>query len=164
MTLDGRLEHRDGAWVLTLVRDFTHPREKVWPWLIEPDRLRRWSPVVPDRAFDTVGPRQVRENPQDAAMTGDVLSVDPPRELVHRWGEDVVRWLLEPTATGCRLTLEQRMAERDSGPMNAAGWHICLDVLDAGLAGDGTSRAVGQDAMARGWAALRDRYRQALSP
>jgi uncharacterized protein YndB with AHSA1/START domain len=163
MTLDGRLEHRDGAWVLTLVRDFAHRREQVWPWLIEPDRLRQWSPVVPDRDFGTVGPRQVREHPEDAAVTGDVLFVDPPRELVHRWGQDVVRWVLEPTATGCRLTLEQTMADREPGPMNAAGWHICLDVLDDVLAGKQTARAVGEDATRRGWAALRDQYEQRLA-
>jgi uncharacterized protein YndB with AHSA1/START domain len=53
--LQGTLENRDSAWVLTLVRDFRHPPETVWPWLTDPDRLRRWSPVVPDRPFDSVG-------------------------------------------------------------------------------------------------------------
>jgi uncharacterized protein YndB with AHSA1/START domain len=47
--LQGTLENRDGAWVLTLVREFRHPPETVWPWLTDPDRLRRWSPVVPTR-------------------------------------------------------------------------------------------------------------------
>lgn len=162
MTLDGRLEQRDQGWVLILARDFARPPEVVWPWLIDPDRLRQWSPIVPDRAFDAVGPRQVRENPEDEAVTGDVLHLDPPRELVHRWGDDVVRWLLEPTPTGCRLTLEQTMTDREPGAMNAAGWHICLDVLDDVLAGEQTARAVGPDAAARGWAALRDEYERVL--
>jgi uncharacterized protein YndB with AHSA1/START domain len=163
MTLDGTLENRDGAWVLRLVREFAHPPERVWPWLIDPDRLRQWSPVVPDRPLDEVGPREVRETPEAAPLAGDVLAVDPPRELVHRWGDDdVVRWRLVPTAAGCRLTLEQTMADRDPGAMNAAGWHICLDVLDDVLAGKDTPRAVGEDAVARGWAVLRDRYAQTL--
>ena len=46
--LQGTLENRDGAWVLTLTRDIAHPAERVWPWLTDPDRLRRWSPIVPD--------------------------------------------------------------------------------------------------------------------
>ena len=87
--LQGILENRDGAWVLTLVRDFRQPAEKLWPWLTDPDRLRQWSPIVPDRALDSVGPREVRENPDDEPVTGDVVSVDPPHELVHRWGDDV---------------------------------------------------------------------------
>ncbi len=47
--LQGTLENRDGAWVLTLTRDIAHPAERVWPWLTDPDRLRRWSPIVPDQ-------------------------------------------------------------------------------------------------------------------
>ena len=128
--LQGILENRDGAWVLTLVRDFRQPAEKLWPWLTDPDRLRQWSPIVPDRALDSIGPREVRENPDDEPVTGDVVSVDPPHELVHRWGDDVVRWRLSPTDTGCRLTLEHTMRERDRAAMNAAGWHLCLDVLN----------------------------------
>lgn len=160
--LQGTLESRDDAWVLTLVREFGHPPETVWPWLTDPDRLRRWSPVVPDRAFDSPGPRQVRENPDDEPVTGEVLALDPPHELVHRWGDDVVRWRLTATATGCRLTLEQTMGERDHAAMNAAGWHICLDALEDVMSGGDRPRVVGQDAAAHGWEALRDSYAQQL--
>ncbi|MGH3678130.1 MAG: SRPBCC family protein [Mycobacterium sp.] len=162
-SLQGTLENRDGAWVLTLVRDIAHPVERVWPWLVEPDRLRRWSPIVPDKPLDDVGPRQVRENPGDEPVTGDVIAVDPPHELQHRWGDDdVVRWRLEPTATGCRLTLEQSMRDRDKAAMNAAGWQICLDVLEETLAGTASGRVVGQDAERHDWESLRDRYAKLL--
>jgi uncharacterized protein YndB with AHSA1/START domain len=161
--LQGTLENRDGTWVLIMVRDIAHPVERVWPWLVDPDRLRRWSPIVPDTPFDAVGPRLVRENPDDEPVAGDVLGVDPPHELVHRWGEsDVVRWRLETTPTGCRLTLEQSMADRDKAAMNAAGWHVCLDVLTDVLNGADRSRLVGQDAMAADWEPLRDGYRKLL--
>ena len=160
--LQGTLENLDGAWVLTLVRDFEHPPEKVWPWLTDPDRLRRWSPIVPDRPLDSVGPRQVRETPDSDPMAGDVIAVDPPRELVHRWGDDVVRWRLSPTATGCVLTLEQSMRDRDPAAMNAAGWHLCLDVLDGTLAGAEPARVVGEAALDHGWESLRDDYAELL--
>jgi uncharacterized protein YndB with AHSA1/START domain len=160
--LQGTLEKRDGAWVLTLVRDFGHSPEKVWPWLTDPDRLRQWSPIVPDHAFDSVGTRKVRENPDDEPFAGDVLSVDAPLELVHRWGDDVVRWRLEPTDTGCRLTLEQTMRERDKAAMNAAGWHLCLDVLDDVMNGVDRPRVVGPAAMEHGWEPLRDSYIEVL--
>ena len=130
--LEGKLENRDGAWILTLVRDFGQPAEKLWPWLVDPDRLRQWSPIVPDRA------------------------------LVHRWGDDLVRWRLSPTDTGCRLTLEQTMREQDHAAMNAAGWHLCLDVLDDAANGVDRRRVVGRDAVAHGWEALRDKYSEAL--
>lgn len=162
MTLDATLQSQDGAWLLTMERDFGHPPEVVWPWLTDPERLARWSPVVPDRPFDAPGARQVRENPDDDPVDGEALSVDPPRELVHRWGDDLVRWRLTPTATGCRLTLEQTMRQRDPAAMNAAGWDVCLTVLDEVLGGSETPRATGPDAAARGWAALRDDYAEAL--
>lgn len=162
MTLEGSLENRDGSWVLSLTRDFRHAPEQVWPWLVDPDRLRQWSPVVPDRPFDDPGPRQVRETPEGTPVDGEVLHVNPPHELVHRWGDDVVRWRLTATPTGCRLLLEQTMADRGPAAMNAAGWHICLDVLDDVLAGKVTPRAVGEDAAARGWADLRDGYAAVL--
>ena len=162
MTLDAKLEKNDGAWVLTLTREFDHPPEVVWPWLTDPDRLARWSPVVPDRPFDSPGPRQVRENPEDDPVDGELLSVDPPRELVHRWGDNLVRWHLAPTSSGCRLTLEQTMRQRDPAAENAAGWDVCLTVLDEVLDGGDAPRATGPAAAERGWEGLRDDYAEAL--
>lgn len=160
--LQGTLESSGDAWVLTLVREFSHPPEKLWPWLVDPGRLGQWSPIVPDRAFDGEGARQVRENPGDEPVSGDVLHVAPPHELVHRWGTDVVRWRLTPTATGCRLTLEHTMTDRGDAAMNAAGWQICLDVLDDVAHGVDRPRVVGEDAAAHDWEALRDRYARLL--
>ena len=162
MTMDATLENADGAWVLTLTREFAHPVEVVWPWLIDPARLAHWSPIVPERPFDAPGPMQVRENPGDEPHDGEVISIRPPHELVHRWGDDVVRWRLTPTGSTCTLTLEQTMHQRDPAAMNAAGWDVCLTVLDEVLSGADTPRAVGSAAAGRGWAALRDEYVRAL--
>jgi hypothetical protein len=74
----------------------------------------------------------------------------------------VVRWRLSSTGSGCRLTLEQTMRQRDPAAMNAAGWDVCLTVLDEVLGGADTPRATGPAAAARGWAALRDDYAEAL--
>jgi uncharacterized protein YndB with AHSA1/START domain len=160
--LQATLEDRDGRWVLTFTRDLSHPAEAVWPWLTEPERLRRWSPVVPDRAFDDLGPRQVRENPGDDPVDGTVISVDPPRELVHQWGPDLLRWRLDPTPAGCRLTLEHQMADRGHEAENAGGWHICLNVLAGNLNGTNPERLVGEAVMDHGFPELRDGYRKLL--
>jgi uncharacterized protein YndB with AHSA1/START domain len=162
MSLDATLEHRDDAWVLTMTRQLRHPATVVWPWLTDPARLARWSPVVPDAAFDAVGARLVREQPGDEPVDGEVLSVDAPHVLVHRWGPNVLRWQLTDTDAGCVLTLEQSMAEPDPAAMSAAGWHVCFDVLEPALDGGDGARIVGADAMAVGWEALRDRYASQL--
>jgi uncharacterized protein YndB with AHSA1/START domain len=41
--LEGTLQNRDGAWIVTLVGDFGQPAETLWPWLVDPDRLRQWT-------------------------------------------------------------------------------------------------------------------------
>ncbi len=163
MSIDATLEHRDGAWVLTMTRPLPHSADAVWPWLTDPQRLARWSPAVPDAALTSPGPRRIREHPGDDPVDGEVLSVDAPHELVHRWGADVLRWRLKDTDTGCTITLEHRMADRGPAPMNAAGWHVCLDVLEPILSGEDVPRRVGQDALDGGWEVLRDKYAEALS-
>ncbi|SKH75327.1 Activator of Hsp90 ATPase homolog 1-like protein [Mycobacteroides abscessus subsp. bolletii] len=157
-------EDHEGRWVLTMSRDLNHPPETVWPWLVDPDRLRQWSPAIPDRPLDSAGPANVQETSADPVLDGEVLTVDPPRELIHRWGpDDTLRWRIEPTDTGCRLTLEHSMADRSHAAGNAGGWHICLDTL--GLAVDGTprGRVVGMDAMKYDWQSLNDRYTEILT-
>jgi len=163
MSLDATLEDRDGTWVLTMSRRLWHPAAGVWPWLTDPRRLARWSPVVPDAPFDGVGARLVREQPGDDPVDGEVLLVDPPHVLVHRWGPNVLRWKLTDTDDGCLLTLEQSMADPDPAAMSAAGWHVCLDVLEPALDGADVRRIVGPDALAVGWEGLRDRYAATLS-
>ena len=160
--LHATLEDRDGRWVLTFTRGFSHPVDAVWPWLTDPDRLQRWSPVVPDRPLDKVGPAQVRENPGDEPLDGTVIAVSAPHELVHQWGPDMLRWRLTPTATGCQLTLEQTMADRTHAAENAGGWHICLDVLAEDLDGAMGKRLVGEVVMEHGFPELRDGYRKVL--
>jgi uncharacterized protein YndB with AHSA1/START domain len=165
--LQATLENHDDRWVLTFTRELSHSAETVWPWLIDPERVRRWSPAVPDRRLDGVGPVQIRENPDDEPLNGEVLVFDPPRELVHRWGHewgtDVLRWRLTPTANGCTLTLQHDMADRTHAAENAGGWHICLDVLMGNLDGANPERVVGEAAMDHGFPALRDGYRKLLS-
>ena len=145
-----------------MIRALPHPAAVVWPWLTDPQRLMRWSPVVPDEALTSTGPRRIREQPGDDPVDGEVLSVDAPHELVHRWGPDVLRWRLADTENGCTLTLEHTMSDRDPAPMNAAGWHVCLDVLEPALAGGDVPRRVGPDALDGGWEQLRDEYAAAL--
>lgn len=153
----------DGRWVLAMTRDLLHPVERVWRKLTEPDQLATWSPVGPSRPLTSVGPATARETPDDPALDAEVLVCDPPRELVHRWGDDVLRWTLTPTASGARLALEHTFDKRDEAGMYGAGWHVCLAVLAVVLDGQQVERIVGDRAREYGWLALRDQYETALS-
>ena len=152
------LSEDDGRWTLTLQRRLRHDPARVWRMLTVPEELARWSSFVPDRTLDTVGPATARENPDDEPVAADVLVLDPPRELVHRWGDDLLRWTLAADDGGTLLTLRHTFDDRPWAGSFAAGWHIVLATLAALEGSDEAPRVVGQDAMEYGWERLRDEY------
>ena len=83
---------------------------------------------------------------------------DAPRILEYSWGGKDLRWELEPMADGgTRLTLWHNI-DRGFISMGAAGWHICLDVLDRLLAETPLGRIVGPEAMKFDWQRLNLEY------
>ncbi len=69
----------------------------------------------------------------------------------------MIRWELEASRGGTRLTLWHSIDRRFIS-MGAAGWHICLDVLDHLLSGTPTGRIVGGEAVKFGWPRLNSEY------
>jgi uncharacterized protein YndB with AHSA1/START domain len=160
---DATVIHVGDRWVLRMTRELPHDAEHVWSKLTEPDELRKWSPIIPDRSLTSVGPAAARESSDRDAVDAEVLVSDRPRELSHRWGADILHWTLTPTAGGCRLTLEQTFDEHADRGSFAAGWHLCLAVLVAILDGHDGERVVGSRAIDYGWQSLEARYRASLT-
>jgi uncharacterized protein YndB with AHSA1/START domain len=151
---------KDGEeWTLILVRDLRQPPTMVWQALTEPEQLREWAPFDADRNLDATGPVVLAtvgaRNPENA--TSSVTRADAPNVLEYNWGGNRIRWELKPYAKGTRLTLWHSINRRYVS-MGAAGWHICLDVLDHFLAGDPIGRIVGPDAMKFQWQRLNSEY------
>ena len=145
----------DGRYVLRFERPLAHPPEKVWGALTEPDQLRHWFPT------DIEGERRLgapirfvfRENAPSAAdmpellehdpedLDGEFTEFDPPRVLAYRWGDEHLRWELEPTADGCHLAFAHTFDEHSGIPhpgggrkraaRDASGWDVCLAMLEA---------------------------------
>ena len=87
-----------------------------------------------------------------------VTRADTPEALEYNWGGFDMRWKLEAFGGGTRLTLWTNIGHRFIA-MGAAGWHICLDVLDRSLAGTPIGRMVGPEAMKfGGWQRLNAEY------
>ena len=83
---------------------------------------------------------------------------DAPRALEYDWGGNDIRWELEPMGQGTRLKLWAQI-DRNWIAMGAAGWHICLDIMDRLLSGSPVGRIVGMDAMKfSGWQRLHAEY------
>lgn len=152
----------EGAnWTLVLVRELRHPPEKVWQALTDPAQLRLWAPFDADgslgKAGNTVKLTTVKAPTLSVSETTVTLA-DPPKVLVYNWGGSDVRWELEPLGSGTRLTLWASIDRRFIS-MGAAGWHICLDVLNHLLGGTPIGRMVGMEVMKfEGWQRLNAEY------
>jgi uncharacterized protein YndB with AHSA1/START domain len=154
------------TWTLVLVRELRHPPAKVWTALTDPEHLRDWAPFESDRSLGTVGTANLSTvgTPTPYVSETRVTRADAPRLLEFSWGEQDIRWELEPTgAGGTRLTLWHNIDRRYIA-MGAAGWHICFDVLDRLLAGDPIGRLAGPEVMKfDGWQRLHAEYAKQFS-
>ena len=146
--------------VLTLTVALPAPQGEVWRWITEPDLLQQWSPVVADRELTSTGPASSREQPDKAGVDAQVTDVRSPWSLEHRWGDEVITWQLAPSGEATQLNLVHELSGPDSAPDMAAGWHLCLVVLERRLRGIGTARSVGPDALEHGWPVVKERYAQ----
>jgi uncharacterized protein YndB with AHSA1/START domain len=154
------IQKEGDVWTLVLVRDLHHPPAKVWRALTDPSELREWAPFDADRNLDSTGPTKLTTvgAPSPHVTEGTVKRAEAPRLLEFTWGGNDMRWELEPSANGTRLTLWHNIDRRFIA-MGAAGWHICIDVLDQFLAGHPIGRIVAGDAMKfEGWRRLHSEY------
>jgi len=147
-------------WTLILVRELHHPPAKVWQALTDPDQLREWAPFDADRSLASAGPVRLSTvgAPKEVVSETRVTRADAPKLLEYRWGGNDIRWQLEPLGNGTRLTLWHQI-DRGFISMGAAGWHICIDVLERLIAGAPLGRMVGGDALKFGeWQRLNIEY------
>ncbi len=131
---------------LTFERRLSHPVDLVWRAITDPRELENWFPskvVVEGLRPGAEMTFEFEDMPLDApsSMGGRVTDFDPPRLFAFYWGEDHLRFELEPVAgaSGCVLRLTAALGTRDKAARDAAGWHVCLDSLERRLGEDGAS-------------------------
>ena len=142
-------------WTLILVRELRHSPEKVWQALTEPAHLREWAPFVADGSLGTVGSKvNLTWVGAPKPIETTVTRADAPSLL--EYGD--IRWELEALGGGTRLTLWHNIDRRFIS-WGAAGWHICLEVLERLLTGERIGHIAGVDAMKfAGWQRLVAEY------
>ena len=140
-------------WTLILIREMRHSPEKVWQALTDPAHLREWAPFDADRNLAVVGPLKLTWAGAPQVPETIVTRADAPKVLEY----NDLRWELEPLGSGTRLTLWHSIDRRFIS-WGAAGWHICLDVLDRLLSGTPIGRVVGSDALKFDWQRLNAEY------
>jgi uncharacterized protein YndB with AHSA1/START domain len=159
---NAHIEKTGDNWALVIARDLRHSPDKVWEAITDPDEIREWAPFDADGNLGKEG-NAVKLTTVGAPMLHvtetTITKAEPPHLLEYNWGGFDMRWTLEPSKDGTRLTLWTNIDRRFIA-MGAAGWHLCFDVLDHYLDGDPLGRIVGPDAMAfDGWHQLHNRYK-----
>jgi uncharacterized protein YndB with AHSA1/START domain len=149
---------KDGEekWTLILVRELRHSPEKVWQALTDPAHLREWAPFDADGSLGTVGTVKLTWVGAPTPLETKVTRADATKVLEY----SDMRWELEPSGGGTRLTLWHNIDRRFIS-WGAAGWQICFDVLDRLLAGEPIGRIAGPEAMKfDGWQQLTAEYKK----
>ncbi|HXS93315.1 MAG TPA: SRPBCC domain-containing protein [Candidatus Limnocylindrales bacterium] len=147
-------------WTLILVRQLRQSPDKVWKALVDPAQLREWAPFDVDGALDAPG-STVKLTWVGSPMPIDTRITRAEAPKLLEYGD--MRWELEPSGSGTRLTLWSSI-DRRYVSWGAAGWHISLDVLDRLLGGNPIARIAGPDAMKfEGWQRLKDEYAKQFS-
>ena len=156
--VDAQIRKDGENWTLILVRELRHPPAKVWQALTDPAQLREWAPFDADRNLATVGAVKLSTVGTLVVSESQVIRAEAPKLLEYRWGNNDMRWQLDPLGNGTRLTLWHNIDRRYIA-MGAAGWHICFDVLERLLAGAPIGRRVGVETLKfGGWQRLNAEY------
>jgi uncharacterized protein YndB with AHSA1/START domain len=150
----------DGRWRLRFTRTLSHPQSKVWRAVTEPDQLAKWFPSTIEGEHEA-GASLRFTFPDDIAepIDGEMLAYNPESLVEFSWGPDVVRIELRPVAEGTELTLLDTLEEHGKAARDGAGWHGCLDALEAALGGDEDART-----QMNVWAEVHPHYVEEFGP
>lgn len=144
-------------WTLILTRELRHSPEKVWRALTEPQHLHEWAPFDLEGNLCTVGNTvKITWVGTGHSFETRVTRADAPRVLEFA----DIRWELDPSGDGTRLTLWHDIDPRFIA-WGAAGWHIAIDVMAQLLSGVVIGRIAG--AAGRefdGWQRLVSEYKK----
>lgn len=139
----GTLEKTDDGYEATFERTLDHPPETVWKAITDPDEIETW--FVRTELEPRKGGRYVEHHDHvGLSMEGEVTRFEPPHAFEHTWWaepdqgitEASMLWELTPEGQGTRLVMHFRFQELENQIGSLAGWHVCLDVLEAVLDGE----------------------------
>jgi uncharacterized protein YndB with AHSA1/START domain len=150
----------DGRWRLRFTRKLAHPPEKVWRAIAEPEHLAFWFPTTIEGERSAGSPlRFAFPGGEAPPFEGEMTAYEPPVLMELRWGEDLVRLELRPIEQGTELTLFDTLDTVGKAARDGAGWHTCLDALEASLRGDRDARG----AMGK-WDEVHPHYVESFGP
>lgn len=129
------IEKFENGFTATYERHLNHSVEEVWSYLTDNEKLQKWFSEL-----------RVEELRKDGVIKFDmgngtfdelsILDLKINSVLEFSWWEDTVRFELTEDSNGFLLRLIEKINTiTDHTPKDLAGWHVCLDVIEALLDG-----------------------------
>ncbi|MCU1344172.1 MAG: hypothetical protein JWL70_438 [Acidimicrobiia bacterium] len=133
----GTLTQTADGWRLRFTRHLGKPPVVAWQAFADPQLVAQWFPSSIEGRLVTGAKLTFTIAAYDVEpFFGEVIEADEPRLLVVRWGPDVLRFELTEAGDGTELTMTIELSELGRAARDTAGWHECLDKLEAALAAD----------------------------
>ncbi|WP_282941024.1 SRPBCC family protein [Paenibacillus sp. RC67] len=131
------LQKAENGYIALFERHFKHSTEEVWAYLTENEKLGQWFTELEVKDLRKHG--HIKFNmPDGTHLDITITDLEPYAVMAYTWGKDQVRFELSSEPTGCQLFLREDITVITSHtPKDLAGWHVCLDVIEALL--DGTT-------------------------
>lgn len=136
-------------------RHLKHSAEEVWAWLTENEKLAQWFKEL--RVGELREGGFMRFDMQDGTYEDlPITDLKTHKALEFSWWADSVRFELSPEPGGCQLVLIEKLEQiTDHTPKDLAGWHVCLDVIEALMDGITIERM-------EEWKKWYEKYQQAI--
>jgi uncharacterized protein YndB with AHSA1/START domain len=125
----------ESGYVARFERHLKHSVEQVWSMLTDNEKLTKWFSEL--RVDDLREGGVIKFDMQDGTFEElTIVELRMHSVLEYTWGEDRVRFELYPEPEGCLLVLVEKITSiTNHTSKDLAGWHVCLDVIDALLDG-----------------------------
>ncbi len=135
--MTARLQKVPDGFTATFDRHYKHTVDEVWAYLTDNELLSKWFPELRAGELGTGGSMTFDMGDGTYEVMG-ISDYEPAAVLEYAWGEDKIRFELvaEPDGNSLRL-IETISTITDHTPRDLAGWHVCLDVIEALLEGKG---------------------------
>jgi uncharacterized protein YndB with AHSA1/START domain len=130
-----RIDKVENGFTAKFERHYHHSVVEVWSWLTDNVKLPQWFFELQVEELREGG--LIKFDMQDGTFEEmTILELKTNSVLEYTWGEDIVRFELKQEREGCCLYLIEKMNTiTNHTPKDLAGWHVCLEVINALLDG-----------------------------
>lgn len=124
---------KEQGFEATFIRELKQDRETVWSMLTENDKLKQWFSEL-TLADLKKGGRLVYDTEDGTQENMIITEFKEGQMMEFEWGEDLVRFELSQRNGDTELRLVETIRKvTDHTPKDLAGWHVCLDTMEAVL-------------------------------